>query len=224
MAFVAADCPEQDPPAGVGPKIRVPGVLTPVDRRPHLRGDISVRGTAPAGNLEAGALVLNGLLIEGNLTVLVGNLGSLELTHSTLVPPGRVTVNTSVQAGRRNEHLTLTLFRAITGPVDIASTARALKVKECIIDAGGAQAVAAPAVSVEASTILGLTRVRSLEASNSIFTSRVNAERRQVGCVRFSYLPIDSLAPRRFHCQPATALDADRVSPQFTSTTYGHPG
>jgi hypothetical protein len=42
--------------------------------------------------------------------------------------------------------------------------------------------------------------------------------------VRFSYLPIDSLAPRRYRCQPADVASAARVVPRFTSGTYGRLG
>ena len=64
----------------------------------------------------------------------------------------------------------------------------------------------------------------SLEASNSIFTGAVTAIRRQVGCVRFCYLPLESRAPRRYRCQPADATAAGRVAPQFTALAYGRPG
>ena len=53
---------------------------------------------------------------------------------------------------------------------------------------------------------MGTTRAARLEAGNSIFTEPVIVERRQEGCVRFSYLPHDSLTPRRYRCQPDTAL------------------
>ena len=51
----------------------------------------------------------------------------------------------------------------------------------------------------------------------------MTVERRQVGCVRFSYLPFNSEAPRRFRCQPRDAASADDVEPQFVSTSYGEP-
>ncbi len=43
---------------------------------------------------------------------------------------------------------------------------------------------------IENSTIFGEVNVSILElASNTIFTEKVGAERRQHGCVRFSYIP-----------------------------------
>ncbi|HEY9650632.1 MAG TPA: hypothetical protein V6C95_08210, partial [Coleofasciculaceae cyanobacterium] len=54
--------------------------------RPHLQGNLSVRGTAIAQHPEPGELILDGLLVEGKLTVLAGNLKRLNINHCTLVP------------------------------------------------------------------------------------------------------------------------------------------
>src|SRR5262249_44277894 len=70
----------------------------------------------------------------------------------------------------------------------------------------------------------------------------VNVARRQIGCMRFCYVPPGCRTPRRYHCQPdlvvqavkekikdpaeqkaAIARVSDRVRPQFTSTRYGQP-
>jgi Phage tail protein (Tail_P2_I) len=53
---------------------------------PHLQGNIFVRGTANADNTEPGELILDGLLVEGRVTVQAGNLKSLQINHCTLVP------------------------------------------------------------------------------------------------------------------------------------------
>jgi hypothetical protein len=37
-------------------------------------------------------------------------------------------------------------------------------------------------------------------------------------------VPIESEAPRRFHCQPTDAASAAVVRPHFVSTTFGDPG
>jgi hypothetical protein len=42
--------------------------------------------------------------------------------------------------------------------------------------------------------------------------------------VRFCHLPAGARTPRRYRCQPATATDAPRVRPTFTSLRYGDPG
>lgn len=227
LAIVAADWPLEEMADPLAPKQRVTGRLTPDGRRPHLQGNVSARGTAMAASLDPGQLIIDGLLIEGALTVRVGNLGALRLAHTTLVPnAGGLTVNSSVQAGMRNERLNITLERCICGPLELAETVRALRIVDSIVDAAGNSqpAIVATATEVESSSILGQTRAQSLTASNSIFSARVNVARRQVGCVRFCYLPFDSLAPRRFRCQPKDAAAAGRIFPQFVSARYGDPG
>ena len=106
-----------------------------------------------------------------------------------------------------------------------------------------AVAYAAPAtdgfgggLTVVASTVVGQVRTSVLNlASNSIFlaalatgdpagTMLIDCDRRQEGCVRFSYVSPVSRTPRRYQCQPAVGADAARLRPQFTSLRYGDPG
>jgi hypothetical protein len=93
-------------------------------------------------------------------------------------------------------------------------------------------------------TVFGIVDVHAVElAENCIFLDCVNVARRQLGCVRFSYVQRHCRTPRRYRCQPdmvtQTVIDkvADlnkrasliaseelRVRPQFTSVRYGNPG
>ena len=66
-------------------------------------------------------------------------------------------------------------------------------------------------------------QAQTLNASNSILLGPVAVQRRQEGCVRFSYLPLESESPRRFRCQPEDAAHAARVRPTFESIRYGDP-
>jgi hypothetical protein len=85
-------------------------------------------------------------------------------------------------------------------------------------DAGGT-------LQIADTTVIGTVHTLDLQlASNSIFLADVISEKRQDGCVRFSYLPLTSAVPRRFRCQPEEDADALRVRPQFTSLRYGDPG
>jgi hypothetical protein len=251
LTIVAADWPAEDrldPQTGV--PLRTPGRLVAVGRRPHLRGEIEVRGTAPASSTDPGVLAIDGLLLEGSLTVLPGNLGALRLSHSTLAPrrqlqpppaalpapptppvapppAGRLIVQPAPEgapAGQQNERLQVSLERCITGPLEVAGPVDRLQIEGSVIDGQGRPALTGPDAVVRQSTILGRTLVRSLEASNAIFFGSVGVSRRQVGCVRFSYLPLSSLAARRYRCQPADAAGAPRAFPQFVSLRYGDPG
>ncbi len=80
-------------------------------------------------------------------------------------------------------------------------------------------------------------------------TAPVRALQKQIGCVRFSYIPLDSQVPRRYRCQPDLAFQQAVISrertgqmaftdqqrqqlrrriegqyrPSFSSRRYGHP-
>jgi len=42
--------------------------------------------------------------------------------------------------------------------------------------------------------------------------------------VRFSYLPLESHAPRRYRCHPVDEVTARSLAPRFTSVRLGDPG
>src|SRR5215208_446228 len=86
-------------------------------------------------------------------------------------------------------------------------------------------------LTLDACTVLGKVHAQRLDVSNSLLLARlagagdpwaapVWAERRQVGCIRFSFVPPGSRTPRRFQC--AGGDPAHR--PFHTSLRYGDPG
>jgi hypothetical protein len=99
-------------------------------------------------------------------------------------------------------------------------------------------------LTVRNSTVFGIVDVHAIElAENSIFNHCVNVARRQLGCMRFCYVPAGCRTPRRYHCQPdlgtqpllaaspdsparKTALASERLRlrPQYESVRYGMPG
>src|SRR5882724_6017495 len=204
----------------------------PKEQRPHLRGDISIVGTAPVKSETPGELILNGLLIEGDLKVLVGHLGSLRVEHCTLVPGhGGLTANGG------NDELVVCVERTICGAIDLPTSMKQLRVTESIVDGDGGAAIQAPGAlaDLQASTFFGNVHSKMLESGNSIFMEKVSAQLRQAGCVRFCFLPDDSITPRRYRCQPDLALQDVkepaaqeairlRIKPSFTSNAYGQPG
>ena len=236
LVIAAADWPPDVEANRLGVRLRSVGRVGPSGLRPHLRGKVEVEGQ-PGG--AAGALTLDGLLVEGDVTVLPGNLGSLRLAHTTVAPVTAALKATAQDAdGKRNNDLTVTLERAICGPVTLDPGNQGLDVSDSIVDGGiselgsitevaeaaGIQAITAPDVRLDACSVLGRTSARTLHASNCLFTSIVEVERRQTGCVRYSYLPLASVVPRRFQCEPRDEAAAKRVAPTFTSVTYGEPG
>jgi hypothetical protein len=138
---------------------------------------------------------------------------------------------------------TVTLERCIVGALRVVADAE-LKVVESIVDAGGDDGVAlegdaagqpGASLTICDSTVFGKLHVRRLPmASNALFFARVAAadlpewrapvwvERKQEGCVRFSFVPDGSLVPQRFHCLPDAAHP--HALPHFTSERYADPG
>ena len=86
------------------------------------------------------------------------------------------------------------------------------------------------ALTLEACTVLGKVHAQRLDVSDSLLLARlatgdawpapVWAERRQVGCLRFSLVPAGSRTPRRYRC----ADDDPRHRALHTSRRYGDPG
>jgi hypothetical protein len=105
-------------------------------------------------------------------------------------------------------------------------------------------AVAHVVLTILRTTVFGIVDVHAVQlAENCIFTDCINVARRQLGCVRFSYVQPHCRTPRRYRCQPdlvsqavvdevndvskrpgLIASDRLRVRPQFTSNRYGNPG
>jgi len=136
------------------------------------------------------------------------------------------------------------LERCITAPLHLAADAE-VSLRECVMDATAQNLIAfrgsgtdalAPggALSLESCTVIGKVHTRQLTlASDCLFAAALAttgetwkaplwAERRQQGCVRFSYVPPNSRAPRRYHCQPEEG--DQQTLPHFTSLRYGDPG
>lgn len=237
LHIVAADWPLTEIPDGIGLRRRVLGQLAPSGPRPLIRGRVSVRGTTSGEAPDAGELVLNGLMIDGEMRVLIGNLGSLRIEHCTLVPGvGDLQVNPSAAPGSRNDRLNVNLSRSIVGGIVLPDSVATLRIEDSIVDRPGEVAIDAPGslVAIEQCSILGGVNARELDAGNSLFMEAVTVERRQQGCVRFSHVADGSRTPRRYRCQPDLALkgigdpsERGRIRahllPSFSSTDFGHP-
>jgi tail protein P2 I len=226
LLIAAADWPEVVDITGPH---RILGQFAAFERRSHVLGDVKVNGNA-ASNDPPGKLALNGLLIEGGVSITAvgnANLGELRVDHCTIVPSmGGLRVN------GKNAALQLLLMRSICGAINLPpSNVPTLRIEDCIID-GNIAALAAE-LAVEKSTVIGQTTAKQLVASSSIFTDVVTIPRREVGCVRFCSLAKNSKTPRRFRCQPDLGLEGidppeqapvrARLTPSFTSTRYGNP-
>jgi len=165
-------------------------------------------------------------------------VGSIFGDFQLVVLPG--TAGTALRFGR-------------TAPDSTTLTELALESDRPAIAANQTGEQPGPPTTLERTTVLGQVHVKELTlASEVIFANRVAADRRQIGCVRFSYIPDGSRTPRRYRCQPdleigvqiaeaaeqaralhkqlsAVAQDSIRqhilrwLVPALTSTQYGHP-
>jgi hypothetical protein len=127
-----------------------------------------------------------------------------------------------------------------------------MTITNSIVDATAAdrQALGSPGdgiahavLTIRNATVFGIVDAHAIQlAENSLFTACVNVARRQIGCMRFCYVPSGCRTPRRYHCQPdgvvaevkrrlgdpalsnaAIASERLRVRPQFTAERYGTP-
>lgn len=207
------------------------------DNRPLLQanGDISLTLGAES------TLILDGWVIAGG-GLTMADFGDDEprkliLRDCTLVPG---TANPALSIA--HPFTTVELERCITGPIRLAADAE-IELSDCIVDATDAGLVAyrdpggdllpGGAMTLESCTVIGKVHTRQLTlASDCIFfaqlatgdswTAPLWVERRQQGCVRFSYVPRGSRTPRRYHCQPE---EGDlHTRPHFTSLRYGDAG
>jgi hypothetical protein len=222
------------------------------------------------GNGEEATLILDGLTIEGGTRIDARSLGQLNIRHCTLVPglslseQGRPQqpAAASLRADADNAELSVEIDHSICGAIRLPELAAELVVRDSILDrpegVGESEATLrvalaasddgdepGPVTTLERTTVFGEVHVLALTlASEVIFTRRVVARRRQVGCVRYSYIETnDSVTPRRFRCQPGLALEnrrkqlqvddlpqaevraiRARVRPAFTAVRYGFPG
>jgi hypothetical protein len=168
----------------------------------------------------------------------------------------------------------LEMSACITGPLGIVRRATA-SLADSIVDAAGADPADSPegvayadpsgtdfggALTLRAVTMFGKAAAERFDlVSDSILDARlgagdawpaaIRAERRQLGCMRFSYVPRGSIAPRSYRCQPALEIETQiaartrelggpvgaaerativaaavrRIVPSYTSARYGRP-
>ncbi|HEU0236992.1 MAG TPA: hypothetical protein VFR14_11195 [Candidatus Limnocylindrales bacterium] len=197
-----------------------------------------------------GTLRLDGLAVVGSPLRIGDGMAGVTIRHATLVPGQSFDAEgvaehpsaASIVATTDASGCPVTLTNAIVGPIRLPAEGWSLIASDSIIDSpadetaiGGAAGDHGPACDLRWVTVLGDVRVRSiLYASDVLFLDRVEVQRTQAGCIRFSYVRDTATTPRRYRCQPDLALaDAapaqgaairSRLRPRFTSRQYGQPG
>ena len=186
-----------------------------------LGADLVINGAADS------EVTLNGLLIAGGAIRANGALRALRLRHCTVLP----SLNPSLIVDLPD--VVIEIDHSVIGPLRVHERS-SVSITDSIVDTTNEAAPAFTAMNgtdaggtlqIADSTIIGTVYTFELTlASNSIFMSEVRSEKKQSGCVRFCYLPLTSVVPRRYRCQPQQESEALRVRPQFTSLAYGDAG
>jgi hypothetical protein len=211
-------------------------------RRPVLTQQFTLTIATDPG--KTATVVLDGLLLAGGLVV--EGTGSLALTlRNATVRPATAT---GTAIGWTGADGTLTLESTLCGSIALDPNVDAV-ISDTIVDAAGGAALVAGALTLARATVFGTISCREVVLiENSIVTATVTSARRQAGCVRYSYLTLDSLVPQRYRCQPDTAIRialaaatvadpsmtaaqeaalsaniALGIVPRFTASDYGDP-
>lgn len=202
----------------------------------------------PVSGEDGGEVTLNGLLITGAGLKVDGDLSRLRLRHCALVPGLALSIDGSPSQPSTpslviaSANTIVEIENCIIGGLRAVEDVR-LRISNSIVDATDETGVAYAHTDGEAaggllrlenSTVIGKVHTTVMElASNTIFLAAVadqdkakwpapvQAQNRQEGCVRFSYLPARSRLPRRYRCQPETDEAAARVRPLLISLRYG---
>lgn len=198
------------------------------------------------------SITLDGLLVAGHRLRVPNTAGNLlrdlRLRHCTLVPGRSLAADGTPASPHESsllvetDGLRLRGERCILGAlrVDEASETR---LEDCVLDATAPEQVAYCApdgnsaggpLGLVACTSIGKLHVREFTlVSNSIlwgkrapgdtWVAAVVADRRQLGCLRFSYVPIDARTPKRFRCVPDPE-GGTTPELRFAARAYGNAG
>lgn len=210
-----------------------------------------------------GCFVLDGFLVTGRSVRIEGEVEEVKIRHCTLAPgwgigpdcePKRP-AKPSLELYKTGCHLKIE--HSIVGSIqvykdEVRGDPLAIRISDSIVDATSddREALGAPnwprahaLLRIARSTVIGLVQTNAiLLAEDCIFTGTITVTRRQIGCMRFCYVPPESRTPRRYNCQPdlvdeavqkefsdktiaEQVMNAERlrVWPQFNSTRYGQP-
>jgi hypothetical protein len=193
-----------------------------LDWQTDLPDNLSVTGG------KGSRFTLDGMLIAGRGVQVEGELTSVTIRHSTLVPGWSLEPDCEPSRPAEpslaiiNANPCIVIEHSIVGSIqvnldEVTHDPIPIRISDSIIDATGADcdspeceaigaagsALAHATVNIVRSTVIGrvLTHAICL-AENSIFMGRVTVARRQLGCMRFCYVTPGSRTPRRYNCQP----------------------
>jgi hypothetical protein len=187
-------------------------------------------------------IVLDGLLITGRSVNVSGRIGKLSIRHCTLVP-GWSLDHACEPENQEDPSLELNdtgaqvvVERSILGSIrvgesEVKADPIAISLSDSILDATARDLdaidtvtgiVAHTRLTFKRCTVFGRVNAHAIDlAENSIFDGRVFVARRQIGCMRFCYVPGGSRTPRRYNCQPDLAIAAARAEAEAALLAEG---
>lgn len=169
-------------------------------------------------------LVLDGLVIARRGVEISGEIGTVVIRRCTFVAAESPIVLRSPTARLVIEQSIVGDIRAIDD--ETRQEPSLVTIADSIVGSNGREdAIGSPDapsafvdLSVARSTIFGRVRVHGVTlVENAIFVRELAVRRRERGCVRFSYLAPQSLAPKRFAC-------VSKPAPVFMSRSFATPG
>lgn len=187
------------------------GFLVRRERAAVLDGALTVQASAaPGADGRAGSLTLDGVEVTQGIALEQDSFDQLRIRHCTVRRPGGTAIATTaplIGCGIAIERSLVGQCRfEVAGQPGQAS----LHLADTVVipdDASGPVVAARSCDSqVCGSTVFGPAAFRSLDATNALFAEPFTVVRRQAGCVRFSFVPVGSVAPRRFRCAPDVQL------------------
>lgn len=207
---------------------------------------LKIRGPGDCAPGEEPRMVLDGLLITGRGVQVSGPVGAVALRHTTLVPGWTLDPRCDPAAPDQpslvldQTSACVEIDRCVLGTIEVigdevGTDPLPIHVRDSILDATARHrpALSAPDCRIAHAvlhayrvTVIGEVHIHAVRiAENAIVTGRMRVARRQIGCLRFSYVPPGSRTPRRYRCQPDLAGPeaVERVRPLFTSERYGAP-
>ncbi|MEW5956511.1 MAG: hypothetical protein AB1801_02225 [Chloroflexota bacterium] len=208
--------------AGESLQIRAANRTRPViyltDRQRHRPDSLKVISQS------AHSFTLDGLLITGRDVHIEGDLNEVNIRHCTLVPGwelyfqswrSRRQVGPSLEI--RKSRARFNIEHSILGSIqvfqdEVKADPTPINISDSIVDAtnldleavgGVGEALAHAILTIQRSTMLGQVQTHAIKlGEDTIFNGRVLVARRQLGCLRFCYVPPGSRTPRRYNCQP----------------------
>lgn len=183
-----------------------------------------------------------------------GDLCDVVIRHCTLVPGWWLDCDCAPMAPHEasialaDSSARLVVEHSIIGAIHVTANERMhdpvkVSINDSIVDATHEDrpAICAPnlplafaQLEIRRSTIIGQVAAHAIKlAENSIFTGNVRVGRRQIGCMRYCFVPPESRTPHRHRCQPdeavskaATASEkstGSQMTAAFNCLRYGQP-